>query len=311
VAEVAFVFPGQGSQYVGMGQDVCESYPPARAVFDEADSLLGFPLSRLCFSGPEEDLNDTVNTQPAVFVASLALWRVLEPRLPGPARFFAGHSLGEYAALVASDAVEFSSALSLVRERGRLMQEAGEQSRGGMAAVLGLDGLEVEEICRRAEEATGGMVQVANFNCPGQTVISGSEEALAQAISSAEAAGAARVVKLAVSIAAHSPLMLPAEAAFRTQVEAASFRQPRTPIVGNVSAEPLLSSDRIVSELVGQLTAPVRWSESVQFMVNRGVETVVEVGPGKVLTGLMKRIDRRVKRVSVGDQAAIESFVGA
>lgn len=304
----AFLFPGQGSQYVGMGQEVYEAYPAARAVFDEADAVLGFPLSALCFAGPKEALNDTINTQPAIFVTSVALWRVIELRLPQAASFFAGHSLGEYSALVAAEALDFAAGLRLVQERGRLMKAAGEQGRGGMAAVLGLDAPTLDMICDQAREATGGVVQAANYNSPGQVVISGDEEALAEAMTKAKAAGARRVVRLAVSIAAHSPLMSSAVVPFRRAVEATVFRAPSASAVGNVTARPLKSVGEIVSELVQQLTAPVRWMESVQWMIAQGVDTFVEVGPGKVLTGLLRRIDRSVQRINVEDVADIRAL---
>ena len=308
MSRLAFIFPGQGSQSVGMGRDIYEAYPVARAIYDEADAVLGFSLSALCFEGPEEALNDTVNTQPAIFVTSVAFWRVMEPQLPQAASFFAGHSLGEYSALVAAGALDFAAGLRLVRERGRLMKAAGEQSRGGMAAVLGLDAATLDGICQQAREATGGVVQAANYNSPGQIVISGDEETLAEAMAQAKAAGARRVVRLAVSIAAHSPLMSPAVASFRKAVEATPFRAPAVPVVGNVTARPLTSVDEIVDELVQQLTAPVRWAESVQWMIGQGVDTFVEVGPGKVLTGLVRRIDRSVRRVNIGDVAGIRDF---
>jgi len=308
VSRLAFIFPGQGSQSVGMGRDIYEAYPVARAIYDEADAVLGFSLSALCFEGPEEALNDTVNTQPAIFVTSVAFWRVMEPQLPQAASFFAGHSLGEYSALVAAGALDFAAGLRLVRERGRLMKAAGEQSRGGMAAVLGLDAATLDGICQQAREATGGVVQAANYNSPGQIVISGDEETLAEAMAQAKAAGARRVVRLAVSIAAHSPLMSPAVASFRKAVEATPFRAPAVPVVGNVTARPLTSVDEIVDELVQQLTAPVRWTESVQWMIGQGVDTFVEVGPGKVLTGLVRRTDRSVRRVNIGDVAGIRDF---
>jgi len=293
-----------------MGQDACEAYPSVRGLFDEADALLGFPLSALCFTGPLEVLNDTINTQPAIFVTSVALWRVIEPRLSGAA-FFAGHSLGEYSALVAAGALDFAAGLRLVRERGRLMKAAGEQGQGGMAAVLGLDEATLDGICEQARAATGGVVQAANYNAPGQVVISGDETALTEVMARAEAAGARKVVRLAVSIAAHSPLMAAAAASFRQAVEATPFRAPKAPVVGNVTAKPLTIVGEIVDELVRQLTAPVRWTESVQWMISQGVDAFVEVGPGQVLTGLVKRIDRSLQRLTVGNVADIQAFLEA
>jgi len=304
VHQTAFLFPGQGSQYVGMGQHLYETCPEARATFDEADEVLGFALSELCFNGPEEILNDTLNTQPAIFVTSVALLRALEGKVPD---FMAGHSLGEYSALVAAGAMDFAAGLRLVRERGRLMKEAGERSPGGMAAVLGLETKVVDEICRQAREKTGGVIQVANYNSPGQIVISGDFRAQEVALELAKAAGARRVVPLAVSIAAHSPLMACIVDEFRQAVEATEFRMPTVPVVANVSAMPLESIGAIREELVQQLTSPVRWVDSVQYMIGQGVTEFVEVGPKDVLTGLIRRIDRGVQAMNVGDVAGVKS----
>ena len=307
MSQTAFLFPGQGSQYVGMGQDLYEAYPEARAIFDQADDVLGFALSDLCFNGPEETLKDTVNTQPAIFVTSTALLRVLESnRLQTPG-FVAGHSLGEYSALMAAGAMDFATGLQLVRERGRLMKEAGERSPGGMAAVLGLETKVVNEICRQAREETGGILQAANYNSPGQVVISGDFGTRDVAIELAKAQGARRVVPLAVSIASHSPLMECIVAEFHQVVEAVEFRMPTVPVVANVSAEPLGSPEAIRGELVQQLTSPVRWAESVQYMIGQGVTEFVEIGPKDVLTKLMRRIDKSVQAMSVGDATAIDS----
>jgi [acyl-carrier-protein] S-malonyltransferase len=301
VSKTAFLFPGQGSQYVGMGQDVCEAHPEARAIFDQADKVLGFALSGLCFDGPEETLNDTINTQPALFVTSIALLRALEGNsLPSPG-FAAGHSLGEYSALVAAGAMDFAAGLQLVRERGRLMKEAGEQSPGGMAAVLGLEAEVVDEICRQARNETGGIVQVANHNSPGQIVISGDFRTRDVAIELAKAQGARRVVPLAVSIAAHSPLMECITDEFRQAVEAVEFRRPAVPVVANVSAVPLESVEAVREELVQQLISPVHWVESVQYMIGQGVTEFMEIGPKDVLTGLVRRIDKSVQATSVGN----------
>lgn len=307
MSQTAFLFPGQGSQYVGMGQDLSEAYPEARATFDQADKVLGFALSDLCFNGPEEALNDTINTQPAIFVTSVALLRALEgSRLQAPS-FVAGHSLGEYSALVAAGAMDFAAGLQLVRERGRLMKEAGERSPGGMAAVLGLETEVVDQVCRQAREETGGVIQVANYNSPGQIVISGDFRTRDVAIELAKAEGAKRVVPLAVSIAAHSPLMECITDEFRQAVEATEFRMPTVPVVANVSAAPLESVQAIREELVQQLTSPVRWVESVRYMIGQGVTEFVEIGPKDVLTKLMRRIDKSVRAMSVGDVTAADS----
>jgi [acyl-carrier-protein] S-malonyltransferase len=307
MSKTAFLFPGQGSQYVGMGQDLYEAYPEARATFDQADKVLGFVLSDLCFNGPEETLNDTINTQPAIFVTSLALLRALESdRLQAPG-FVAGHSLGEYSALAAAGAMDFAAGLQLVRERGRLMKEAGERSPGGMAAVLGLETEVVDQVCRQARKETGGVIQVANYNSPGQIVISGDFRTRDVAIELAKAEGARRVVPLAVSIAAHSPLMECIVDEFRQAVEAVEFQRPVVPVVANVSATPLENIEGIREELVRQLTSSVRWVESVQYMIGQGVTEFVEIGPKDVLTKLMRRIDKSVQAMSVGDVTAVDS----
>jgi len=306
MSQTAFLFPGQGSQYVGMGQDLSEAYPEARTIFDQADKVLGFALSDLCFNGPEEALNDTINTQPAIFVISVALLRALESsRLQAPS-FVAGHSLGEYLALVAAGAMDFAAGLQLVRERGRLMKEAGQRSPGGMAAVLGLEAEVVDQVCRQAREETGGVIQVANYNSPGQIVISGDFRTRDVAIELAKAERAKRVVPLAVSIAAHSPLMECIVDEFRQAVEATEFRMPTVPVVANVSAASLKSVEAIREELVQQLTSPVRWVESVRYMIGQGVTEFVEIGPKDVLTKLMRRIDKSVQATSVGDVTAAD-----
>jgi len=307
VMALAFLFPGQGSQCVGMGQDVVDSYAGARVTFEEADALLGWSLSSLCFEGPKDLLDETANTQPAIFVTSVALWRALaEEFRPNPC-FFAGHSLGQYAALVASGAMEFQAGLRLVVERAQVMQEAGELQPGGMAAVLGLEDSLVESICQEASDSTASLVQVANYNCPGQVVISGSERGLVEAMERAREMGARRVVRLAVSIAAHSPLMSSAIAPFRRAVEATPA-VPRAEVISNVTARPLATVEELHTELVSQLTAPVRWTQSIRWMLDHGVGAVAEVGPGNTLVGLVKRIDRNVERVSVDCVAAIRNL---
>lgn len=290
----ALQFPGQGSQIVGMGEALSATSPAARAIFARADEVLGIPLSRLCFSGPEEMLNDTLNTQPALVATSIAALRVLEEGFDGPPAFVAGHSLGEFSALVAAGALRFEDGLLLVRERGRLMKEAGDRSPGGMAAVLGLSIPQVEAACGQASATTGGYVGVANDNCPGQVVISGDEESLDLASQALEEAGARRVIRLAVSIAAHSPLMSEAAEDFRRALDDTPFRTPDIPIVINATACPIEDPQELRSALARQLTSPVRWTGSVEWMIDQGVERFIEVGPKDVLTGLLRRIDRRV-----------------
>jgi [acyl-carrier-protein] S-malonyltransferase len=295
-----------------MGQDVVRAYPVARGVFTEADDCLGFALSRLCFEGPEDALNDTHNTQPAIFTTSVAIWRVLQSegfsRQPA---FVAGHSLGEYSAFVASGALTFADGLRLVRERGRLMKLAGERQPGGMAAVLRLDDKTVEDVCRRASQETGGVVQIANYNSPGQVVISGHQEALDRAIQLAEAAGARRVTRLAVSIAAHSPLMASIVGEFHQAVDAARLQPAQLPVVANVTARPLASVEEVRGEMVNQLTSSVRWVESVEYMAADGVVECIEIGPKEVLTGLIPRISKEVKAVACGTAGAVQALLAA
>ncbi len=282
---------------MGMGQTLYEREPAARAVFDQADELLGFPLSRLCFEGPEAELTDTVNQQPALFVTSLAAWQVIQQQEEWPpAAFVAGPSLGELSALAAAGSLSFADGLALVRRRGELMKAAGQQEPGAMAAILGLDIEVVAEVCHAAQEKTGRPVQIANDNCPGQAVISGDKEALAEAMAGAQAAGARKVVELAITIAAHSPLMASAATAFAEAVANTPIQPPQIPVVVNLTAKPAATPEEIRAELTGQLTGGVQWTNSMRYLLQEGVETFIEVGPGDVLTSLMKRIDRKAER---------------
>ena len=292
----AFLFPGQGSQFVGMGRALYEREPVARALYDEADALLGFALSRLCFEGPEEALTDTAVQQPALFTTSLAAWAVLSARGAADAAYVAGHSLGEFSALAAAGALTFAGGLALVRRRGELMKLAGERAPGGMAAILGLDAAPVAEVCTAVAAATGRFVGVANDNCPGQVVITGDETALTEAMRQLAAAGARKVVRLPISIAAHSPLMAAVAGDFAAAVDAAPLAPARVPIVANVTAAPITAPDAIRAELKAQLTAPVQWTNSVRALSAAGVTAYVEVGPGDVLLSLVKRIDRDATR---------------
>lgn len=294
---VAYLFPGQGSQYVGMGRTLYEREPAARAVFDQADELLGFSLSRLCFTGPKAELTDTLNQQPALLTCSIAAWQVIKARDEWPrADYVAGHSLGEFSALVAAGSLTFEDGLRLVRRRGELMRLAGERSPGGMAAILGLDAERATAICAEAAAATGQPIRVANDNCPGQLVISGDVAALELAMEAAKAERARKVVRLPITIAAHSPLMASVSAEFAAAIDAIPVNQATIPIIGNVTAEPLPSPRLIRHELKQQLTQSVRWTDSMHSLAARGVTTFIEVGPGSVLTSLMKRIDRKSDR---------------
>lgn len=311
-AQTAFLFPGQGSQVVGMSQGLAEAYPIVRETFQTADDILGYGLAQLCFEGPAEELNQTQRTQPAVFVASVATWRALKGLQPDlSAAYVAGHSLGEFSALVAAGALDFEAGLRLVQRRADLMAEAGERSPGRVAAILGLEYEAVQAICDEVQAASGGVVVVANDNCPGQLVISGAIEAVDAALERASAAGARRVMPLAVSVAVHSPLMQSAGEAFAEAVSATSIHEPQIPIIANVSAQALTTAAEVQAELKAQITAAVRWRESVQTMLNGGVDTFVEVGPGDVLVGLVKRIDRAAKRHTLETPEQLAQFTSA
>ncbi len=306
----ALVFPGQGSQVVGMGADLATAYPLAAQTFAEAGDILGFDLATLCFHGPEADLNDTNNTQPALYVLGVALLRVLQAERPGtvPA-MVAGHSLGELTALTAAGSLAFADGVRLVRERGRLMSEAGQRSPGAMAALLGIDADSVRAVCSQASAQTGKTLVLANDNCPGQVVISGDDAALELGMELAKAAGAKRAVKLAVSIAAHSPLMASASDEFRDAVARTPLSPPQLPVIGNVSAARLETADGIRAELDQQLTQPVRWTESVLAMRAAGITHFFELGPKDVLNGLIKRIDREAIAVPVNSVAALQAMI--
>ncbi len=327
---IAFVFPGQGSQAVGMGADVASAFPAARQVFERADTTLGFALSDLCFHGPEETLKETVNAQPAIVAVSLAVLAAFEEFLAargaaGRIRpdYVAGHSVGEYAALVAGGVLEAEAALTLVRERGRLMHEEGQRCPGGMAAVLGLDDAILQEVCAQATEetlaASGaaadahpglGKVVVANYNSPGQIVLSGEKRALERAMELAAGRGAKRVMPLAVSGAFHSPVMQPASIGLAAAIARVPFRDAAVPVISNISARPLQKSPEFQRELAEQIVSPVQWTRTVEFLAGEGVATFVEIGPGQVLAGLMKRIARGATIVSINSAADVER-VGA
>jgi [acyl-carrier-protein] S-malonyltransferase len=297
----AFVFPGQGSQAVGMGKELAETYPIAKETFDEANSVLSLTLSQLMWNGPAEELNETINTQPALYIHSIAAWRtfaILEQDFK-PATV-AGHSLGELSALTASGALSFSDGLTLVRTRGELMKRAGELNPGGMAAILGVDILTLDKVCAAAS-TTDEIVQVANDNCPGQVVISGHKTALERAITGAKAAGAKRALALQVSIAAHSPLMASIQEEWNAAVDACAIEKPTIPVVGNVHAKPMLTADELRADIKAQMQSRVRWTESVQLMQMNGMQAYVEAGNGEVLLGMIKRIDPNALRIPLGN----------
>jgi [acyl-carrier-protein] S-malonyltransferase len=298
--KTAFLFPGQGSQSVGMGQDLAMEYKVAKDIFTQADQILGFSISQLAWTGPEQELNDTINTQPALLVHSIAALSVFQNKYPDfvPA-YVAGHSMGEVSALVAAKIIAYPEALMLARRRGELMKYADQIAPGGMAAILGLDIPTLDEICDLAS-TENEIVQVANDNCPGQVVISGNQQALERAMASATKAGAKRVVPLPISIAAHSPLMFHAQTDFNKAVDAAPLSEPKIPLVGNVTALPLKSTDQVRADLQAQLRSRVRWTETIQYLRIQGVETFIEIGNGEVLSGLVKRIDRNTERIALG-----------
>ena len=302
---IAFIFPGQGSQYVGMGKELFENFSVAKKIFEEAEDTLRFAISSLCFKGPEEALKLTENTQPAVLTTSIAALKVLQAEKGMTPHFTAGHSLGEYSALVASGALSFSEAVKIVRLRGKFMQEAVPVGEGAMAAVLGMEREQVEKLCE--EISSGEILTPANFNSPGQIVIAGHSKAVERAIERVKQEGK-KAVLLPVSAPFHSPLMKPAGERLEKALEEISVSDLNIPVVTNVEAEVNTAKERVKGLLVAQVSNPVRWEESMRKMIEKGIEQVLEIGPGKVLSGLMKRIDSRVESKNLEDLQTLKSI---
>lgn len=312
MGKVAFIFPGQASQYPGMGKELAEKYAGARTVFEEADSSLGISVSKMCFEGTEEELKLTANTQPAILAVSVAAYRVLTEK-GVTADFVAGHSLGEYSALVAAGSLAFSDAVKLVRKRGTYMQEAVPAGQGSMAAIMGLSPTVVLDVCKRA--AQGEECSPANLNSPEQTVISGHSGAVKRAVEIASQSGAKRAVVLAVSAPFHSALMMPAQVKLEADLETTNFADLQMPLVTNVDADTIRKGEEAKSALARQVTMAVRWEESMRMLLDEGVTTFIEVGPGRVLTGLMRQIERSVTTLNVEDEkslaATLDRITGA
>jgi len=302
MSKIAYIFPGQGSQYVGMGRDLFEDSQAARDLFEAADRILGFSLSKVCFEGPEEELRQTRNTQPAIFLHSM----VLASMMDGAATMAAGHSLGEYSALVSAGSMSFEDGLKIVRLRGELMQRAGEKEKGTMAAVLGLDPAVVDEVCSAASQH--GIVQCANFNSPGQIVISGSVPGVRKAMELAKERGAKLVKELVVSGAFHSPLMKSAREGLHEALQRTAISNAKIPVYANVTARPVTSASEIRSLLEQQLVAPVRWEETIRNMISDGASSFLEIGPGKVLQGLVKRTNESVKIAGIDKHADLAAM---
>jgi [acyl-carrier-protein] S-malonyltransferase len=299
---MAFVFPGQASQYPGMGKELAERYPEARQVFEDADAALGFSISQLCFDGPEDQLKLTENTQPAILTVSVAVYRILESRGVRP-DFVAGHSLGEYSALVAAGALSLSEAIRVVRQRGRFMQEAVPVGQGAMAALLGMSLEAVEKLCEEASQ--GEILSLANLNSPNQMVIAGSAAAVGRAVLLAPSRGAKRAVPLPVSAPFHCALMKPAEIRLKDELAKIVFQNLKFPLVNNAEARQLTSGREISGSLSRQVCSPVRWTESVQWLMGQGVKLFVEVGPGRVLSGLIRQVDKSLKLSNVEDEKSL------
>lgn len=306
MSKTAFLFAGQGAQTVGMGRDLAEQFSTARAWFDKANAALGYDLAKICFEGPEAELTKTENAQPGIFLVSWVAFELLKAKVPAlKFEATAGLSLGEFTALTAAGALSFEDGLRVVRQRGRFMQEACEATKGGMAAVIGLDEAPTREVCAEA-----GVV-LANLNCPGQLVISGEADKIGKACELAKAKGAKRAIPLPVAGAYHSPLMASAQPKLQAELALAKLSTPRVPVISNVNAQPHTSPDQISARLVEQVTSSVRWEESMRYLLAQGYTRFIELGPGAALSGFMKRINKEVQMLNVADAASLEVTVKA
>jgi [acyl-carrier-protein] S-malonyltransferase len=304
MGKLAFVFPGQGSQFVGMGKEISEVYPQAAAAYKEADKILGYSISELCWQGPEEELKKTFNTQPAILTTSIACWRIINDNGIVP-DFVAGHSLGEYSALVAAGVMDFTDAVSLVRFRGQSMEQAIPSGMGTMAAILGMSSEKVLELCKQVQQF--GIVEPANFNCPGQIVIAGHTPAVEKTVEMAKKMGAKRAVMLSVSGPFHSSLLASAKEAIADRLGSVRIKDGMVPLVANVNAQIIQEKNDIIKALVEQVTSPVLWEDSVRTLAAAGVDTFVEIGPGKVLGGLIKKTIKDVRILNVQDPNTLEN----
>jgi [acyl-carrier-protein] S-malonyltransferase len=307
LSKIAYVFPGQGSQYVGMGKAIVDEFKQAREIFEAADTTLGYSLSELCFNGPEEDLKLTYHTQPAILTTSIALYQALIDDLPKP-EFVAGHRLGEYSALVAGGALSFTDAVATVRKRGQFMDEAVPAGQGAMSAVMGGERDAIGQICEEVTLA-GHAVQMANMNCPGQIVISGTKEGVEEAGNRLKEAGIRRVISLVVSGPFHSDLMKPAASKLARVLENIDIKTAKIPVVTNADARPVMLAEDIEHALVEQVFSPVLWEDSIVWMIEQGVTTFVEIGPGQVLSGLIKKINRDVAIHSISDVDSLRNTI--